>query len=863
MSEPITHSGVQPELLSPAGNWDCVRAAVENGADAVYFGVERFNARLRANNFTESDLPELMRFLRKRGVRGYLTFNTLVFTGELAAAEDCLRAAISAGVDAAIVQDVGIARLIRRLSSDFPIHASTQMTVTSPAGVAFARELGCDLVVLARENSIREIEQIQAEQRTVAAAGGPRPLPLEVFVHGALCVAYSGQCLTSESLGGRSANRGECAQACRMPYQLIADGNPVALEGRQYLLSPQDLSGLEVVPELARVGVASLKIEGRLKSPEYVAAVTKVYRRALDSLAAGPVAAPADAERYELEMSFSRGLHTGWLGGVNNQKLVHARFAKKRGIRLGEIVGARSDAVSVRLERPLRPGDGVVIDDGGGGDDEQGGRVVSVRKNGAISEVCLFRGQLDVRRIGRGAHLWKTSDPALEQQWRATFAPGRIGQRMPLRFELHGVANAPLTLIARDGKGRIARAQSENPLVAATHHPLTLTEARRQLDRLGNSHYRLADFDFQIEGEVLAPWSELNRLRRAVLADLERQLEEPGRWNLATGDIIHPAPPAASPAAETPMTPLLVALVRRMDQLPAAYHSPVEAVYCDFENPKRYREAVEWVREARGARVAGPTLWVAPPRIFKPGEEWVLKLVRSCNADGYLVRNYDHLQFFNGDRRRGDFSLNVANPLAAGHFLERWPLETLTASYDLNIGQLEDLLRATDASRLEITLHQRMPLFHMEHCVFCAFLSQGTDYTNCGRPCDRHEVRLRDRVGQEHPLRADAGCRNTLFNARAQTGAEFAGRLLAAGARRFRVEFLDESPAEVARILDRYGALLRGELAGDQLWRELKLEPRLGVTRGQLDSPNARKPLPVAGRGPQPDAAINRTKTEV
>ena len=260
-----------PELLAPAGDWDCVKAAVENGADAIYFGLDKFNARMRAHNFTESDLPKLMKILHRRGVSGYVTLNTLVFENELANAEKYLRAMIVAGVDAVIVQDVGICRIIRELSPDFPIHASTQMTITSAAGIEFARDLGCNLVVLARECSIAEIEKINSALRTSHST-----LPLEVFIHGALCVAYSGQCLTSESLGGRSANRGECAQACRMPYDLICDGKPIPLGDRKYLLSPQDLAGLELLPELVRAGVASLKIEGRLKSPEYVASITRI-----------------------------------------------------------------------------------------------------------------------------------------------------------------------------------------------------------------------------------------------------------------------------------------------------------------------------------------------------------------------------------------------------------------------------------------------------------------------------------------------------------------------------------------------------------------------------------------------------------
>ena len=219
-----------PELLAPAGNWDCAKAAVENGADAIYFGLDQFNARMRADNFTIADLPDLMAFLHGRGVKGYVTFNTLMFPEELEAVEAYLRSLMAAGVDAAIVQDVGVCWLIRHLSPDFPIHASTQMTITSEAGVAFARQLGCDLVVLARECSLTEIAAIQTEAIQTEPAGAL--MPLEVFVHGALCVAYSGQCLTSEALGGRSANRGECAQACRMTYELIADGQTIALGDR-------------------------------------------------------------------------------------------------------------------------------------------------------------------------------------------------------------------------------------------------------------------------------------------------------------------------------------------------------------------------------------------------------------------------------------------------------------------------------------------------------------------------------------------------------------------------------------------------------------------------------------------------------
>jgi putative protease len=884
-----------PELLAPAGDWDCARAAVENGADAIYFGLEKFNARMRADNFTGTDLPKLMEFLCRRGVRGYVTLNTLVFENELADAEKYLRTMIAAGVDAVIVQDVGICRLIRQLSPDFPIHASTQMTLTSAAGVEFARELGCNLVVLARECNIKEIEKIGRESVQPSTLDlRPSTMPLEVFVHGALCIAYSGQCLTSEALGGRSANRGECAQACRMPYELISDGKQVPLGDRKYLLSPQDLAGLEVLPELICAGVASLKIEGRLKSPEYVANITRIYRQALDKLSEGRVTQVPDqigtriarpSDRYDMEMAFSRGLHTGWLGGTNNQQLVHARFGKKRGVYLGEVARVLRDGVTVRLEGPLKPGDGVVFDAGKPEENEEGGRVYEISQQraagvppavlksnqtgnvgkvntiregrfcrpdaGSTLEVLLGfgRGDIDFSRVHAGDKLWKTSDPELDRRLRQSFEGDTPKFQRPIEIEVHGVAGKPLTLIAHDEFGNVAKVESSMPLAKAEKQPLTTKRLRAQLGRLGGTPFKLGELKNNLAGEVLLPVSELNRLRRKVSVELERLRAQPKRWTLnvlpASCRQIHSK--TSGGTSEARLVELIV-LVRTLPQLEATLQCGVTTVYCEFEDPKKYREAVTLFHTAHGCSVsqsstlnsdksrAGPqpSIWVAPPRIFKPGEEWTLEQVRSCNADGYLVRNYDHLKFFANDRRIGDYSLNIANRLAADYFKNKFDLERVTTSYDLNFQQLEALLTAAPPEWFEVTIHQHMPMFHMEHCVFCAFLSTGTDYRNCGRPCDVHDVKLRDRVGAEHPLKADVGCRNTVFNSLAQTGAEYVSRMMELGVRHFRVEFLNETPEQVTQTISKYRRLLRGEITGTELWRELKLMNQLGVTRGQM-----------------------------
>jgi U32 family peptidase len=445
----LTH---RPQLLAPAGNWECAKAAIENGADAIYFGLERFNARMRAENFTAADLPELMAWLHQRGVKGYVTLNTLIFTQELPAVEQYLRSIILAGVDAAIVQDAGICRLIRHLSPDFPIHASTQMTVTSAAGVEFAHELGCNLVVLARECSLTEIEKIQSQlgDREIS-------IPLEVFVHGALCVAYSGQCLTSESLGGRSANRGECAQACRMPYDLIVDDELYNLGDKKYLLSPQDLAGISVLPEIVKTGVSCLKIEGRLKTPEYVASVTRVYRSALDQICED-LTPEIDRDTYNLEMAFSRGLYTGWFQGIDNQALVHARFGKKRGVYLGEVTRVYADREAITLNpiADIKAGDGIVFDCGHPEVREEGGRVYEVFKgNGNNSETMLSfgRGAVNFRQVSIGDRLWKTSDPELDKKVRQTYA-GDVPQfQRSIDLEIYGKVSQPLIAIARDEMG--------------------------------------------------------------------------------------------------------------------------------------------------------------------------------------------------------------------------------------------------------------------------------------------------------------------------------------------------------------------------------------------------------------------------
>jgi len=826
----------KPELLSPAGDWECARAAVANGANAVYFGLPAFNARMRATNFTADDLPRLMDFLHEHGVKGYVAFNTLIFTDELHAAEEQLMLLADAGVDAAIVQDVGLVSLARELVPDFHIHASTQMTLTSPEGIAFAHRIGVTRAVLARELSLRELAKFKESDEA---------LPLEVFVHGALCVAYSGQCLTSEALGQRSANRGECAQACRLPYEMIVDGVKRDLGDKRYLLSPQDLAAVEEIPELIRLGIVSFKIEGRLKTPEYVAAVTQVYRRAIDKAwEAKEPAKISDEDRYKLEMAFSRGLYSGWMHGVNHQKLVHARFGKKRGAYLGTISSIGRGYIEVKLQAPLQPGDGIVIDRGGDTDREQGGRVYEVfpLKDGVV-RLSFEYGKLDFNVIKLGHLLWKTDDPQLNRELRKSWAGELPRPKHLMDVLVMGKAGGPLYIDATC-LGIEVHVESQIKLQMAHKRPLTDETLREQLGRLGETSLELGVLENRLEGEVMLPVSELNRLRRELAEKVEAYVR-PTLTNPETEEtgpstsVLHQRLESLKKQKEAqPAETIskLTVLCRSMEQIEGALRMGVSDIYVDFEDIRRYKDAVELVR-SRGDRAdAAPAqIFLATPRIQKAGEQGFFKLIENAQPDGVLIRNLGALDYFKASalRRFGDFSLNVANPLTA-ELLMGEGLERLTISYDLNAGQVMDLLRAAPANWFEVTLHQHIPMFHMEHCVFAAFLSEGTDHTNCGRPCDTHKVELRDRVGLNHPLKADVGCRNTLFHAQAQSGAAYFESFQKLNPAAFRVEFLLEDAAETERVLRGYQRLLSGRSTGSMIIRELNLRSQLGVTTGTL-----------------------------
>lgn len=836
------------EILAPAGDQASLEAALAAGADAVYFGLdEGFNARARASNFRLERLPEVVAMIHRAGARAYLALNTLVFEEELPKLEPILRGVAKAGVDALIVQDPALCLLAKAICPELELHASTQMTISSPEGAAFAEELGVTRVVVPRELSVQEIRTFRQGTE----------LELETFIMGALCVSWSGQCLSSEAWGGRSANRGKCAQACRLPYELVVDGEVRTLGDVSYLLSPQDLAGFRAVEALLEIGVHTLKIEGRQKGPDYVHQAVSSMRRWVDSVKENR----QDPERLaedvrDLTIVYSRGFGDGFLAGSDHQSLVDGRTPRHRGLFLGTVVdvvknkvivdptpvpvpqspgtvssplpalGGISEAASGVPPAPLAPeaGMGVVFAQGDEQSQEQGGPIFRVDKSLGDWALTFGRPGPDLRKVRKGARVYVTSDPKLVLK-RAETPHCRI----PMRLSVHGKAGEPLTVKAY---ARAFEAESESAVALAPSQNRELTQEvlKENLGALGGTPFHLAELELDLQPGLFLPLANLREIRRDLVEQLEPWiLEGSGRRVRSAGQLESLRRPTEPRTSES--VPRLVALCRNSEQLEAAIACGIEEVELDWMELVALNAAVERAREA------GLKVGLATVRVQKPGEQVYDRRLERLKPDSVLLRHWGGVMHFRDLEERpilhGDFSLNVTNSLTANHLLHMG-LETVTASHDLDKNQLLALLSSVDPARVAVTVHHHIPTFHTEHCVYSHLLSQGRDYRSCGRPCEAHQVSLKDRVGLEHPVIVDVGCRNTVFNALAQSGAFLMTELIQLGVRRFRVEFVRENQEEAARVLGGYGELMRSEITIAELISRLQVIEQFGVTRGTM-----------------------------
>jgi U32 family peptidase len=828
----------KPEVMSPAGYWPQLRAAIEAGADAVYFGLKHFTARAKVG-FSLAELPEVMATLHRRGVKGYITFNTLVFNHELDEAARALAEIAAAGADALIIQDVGVVRMAKQIAPDLEIHGSTQMSVTSADGVRLAQSFGVSRVTLARELSLAEVRSIREST----------DCELEIFVHGALCVAYSGQCFSSEAWGGRSANRGQCAQACRLPYEMLVDGQLRPLGDARYLLSPGDLYALAQVPEIVDIGISTLKIEGRYKDADYVALTTAAYRQAVDEAWAGRKLTLDRAAELRLEQVYSRGLGPFFLTGTNHQAVVEGRAPRHRGVLMGTVVKVTDSGVVIEPSEaqrvsPLKPGDGVVFDAAdwrSPEEPEEGGRIFEMERG----ELRFGNGAINPSRIARGDLVWRTHDPDIDKLARVyTEATTPLHkQAVDLRVVAH--EGERLRTVWTVGAVSVTL-ESDAPLGAARHRAIDEEYLRAQLGRLGNSPYELAEVGLEITGSPFAPSSMLNQLRRDAVERLQAAQGAPRQWKrgeepfpyVRGSDQSRAQRAPREGAVSVPFT--LHLLVRTAEQLDAGIELRPASITLDYLDLYGLRPSIQRVRDA------GIAVRVASSRVLKPGEEKIVDFLLGCDCP-ILVRSSGLLEALRHREPRdltGDFSLNAANVLTAREFFALG-LHHLTPTYDLNAAQVADLARQVGGARIEAVAYQHLPVFHTEHCVFCRFLSTGTSYRDCGRPCEEHRVALRDTAGRAHPVMADVGCRNTVFGAEAQEASLHLEAWRAAGIARFRLEFAHESAPQVTAVTRAFEDALAGRRTSRELMQQLQKVTPHGVTQGSFFVPENYLTLPV------------------
>ena len=766
------------ELLSPAGSFEALQAAVCAGADAVYLGATAFSARASAANFDDETLPRAVSYAHMAGVKVLVTVNTLIFPREMDDAVALVQRLRDAGADGLIVQDLGLAEaLCARLGPDVPLHASTQATVHNLPGIQEMARRGFRRVVLARELSLKELAPLCRES----------PVELEVFAHGALCVSCSGACLMSSMIGGRSGNRGRCAQPCRLPYRLLCGGRD---EAQGTLLSPRDLMTLPFLGELRQLGVASLKIEGRLKRPEYVTLTTRAYRRALDAREELGHYEPTPDCLDALMRIFNRGgFSRGYFYGVQDARLIHAAQSGHTGVEVGRVADASAGLVD--LEEPLCPGDGLQLRPSGEG-------IAYAGRPQAPGRVRLAL----PRGVSTGERLFKTTDARLME---AARCDGQLPRR-PLVLEAELIpGRLPRLTLRADGLS--VTVQGDEPVQAARSRALTREDAARQLGKTDTYPWQLSSLTLQGEGAFM-PVSALNALRRQGLEALAQALLEARRppWSRSAA----PAKPGPPAAAFIPSpSPEQMARVLTADKAEPALAAVADGVYLSPED----WAALPAAESFTALRRFGKPLWLQLP-LWLTDQSLDQLLCRLLPLqpvlDGLLAPNLGTACYFlrQGFAVAGDAPLNATNTATVRSLLGLG-LTRITLSPELTCAQAREAAQA-EAPRCEGLIHGPVALMHLVHCPLRA--ARGLSGTGEGcRACGEAPLGLRDRKGLVFPLRHTrlARCQMTLYNALPLDTSAALDRLPALGA--WRLTFLDEPAAQVAEAVALYRRLRDGE----------------------------------------------------
>lgn len=833
-----------PELLAPAGSLDAVRAALANGANAIYLGAEKFNARDDGAQLTMEDLAQSCRLAHARGVRIYLTFNILLKPAELKEALLHLGECIDCGIDAAIVQDLGAVRLIKSIYPNLEIHGSTQMTVHDPSGARLLRDIGVDRVVLARENTLEDIRAI----RTAVPELG-----LESFVHGALCIAYSGQCFMSGMISERSANRGSCAQSCRKDY-VLTDAQTAAELDRGYLISARDLGAWDHLAEIAEAGIGCLKVEGRKKKPEYVATVTQGYRAFLDRLAAGEWAAPTPQEVQPLVQIFSRGFTGGMYGGRAGRDYVTRTQPDNRGAELGKVVRIEGNELMVSVTQPIAPGDGLGFEHPEGASKGNTGfavakvRTLPGKKGGKITQAIQ-----PAENIPVGWVVVRSAQAALLAGARESYAGVTPidGPRTRVDVRAWGAPGSPLRL-EWNAAGEVVTVQSTATLVPATKHGLDAERLRAQLGRLGETPFTLGGLDLAgLSSGLFIPVSALNDLRQEAAAELATRRDWAEQARLAAREeavvraitAVSPAPATERPwesegrpgARESFRTaPALIAEVWRLEDAEAAAAAGATEISLDLflRHPTppvtRVRALIASLAEK------GVTLRLRTPTIVRPEERKVVDKWLALETP--LVSGHLGLvaELAGGGRSVvADYAVNCFNQHTAAEIF-RLGAERIVLSVELTGEEMAQVTAPWQGRGFEVFVYGRPEGMTLEHCVLSAAFEREPE--TCRDLCvQKHtNVQLTDPAGYVFPVATDSACRNRLLHSRPVDGSEYLPALWRSGFRNYRLVF--NVPGDpVAEVVAAYRRTLDTIAAGGQPDpREVRLVTGREFTRGHF-----------------------------
>ena len=804
----------KPELLAPAGSWDALVAAVQNGADAVYLGGKSFNARHSADNFDDDDLARAIDYAHVRGVKVYVTMNILLADTELKDALRFLRIVYNAGADALIVQDLGLIWLARLLFTDLDLHASTQMTVHNVSGAKFLRDAGIKRIVLARELGLDEIQEIRQ------SAG----VEVETFVHGALCVCYSGQCLMSSMIGGRSGNRGRCAQPCRLEYRLVDDmGNQVADNSKvgDYLLSPRDLNISQHIPELMQAGIDAFKIEGRMRRPEYVATVTGIYRTLIDRAVQGGDYFVTDAEAAQLAQVFNREFTTGYFYGVPGHDLMSYKRPNNRGVRLGRVRSYDRDTnmAEIELEAPLRVGDGIEVWVTRGG--RVGTEVSQVMVNGQDTLSADAGSTVVLKLKGHiypGDRIFKTHDAQLMENAMQTYSSSREKRRIPLDFKVRARVGEPMVLEAADHEWVFARAETREIGQNAINRPLTKEFLADQLNRLGNTPFVLNKLECDLGENVMIPVSAINDVRRKVveqITELRTVLRRPEKACDSDLEIRMSIIMDDQGIDRTGQFPALAVAVGGAPETLAAVKNGAELVYFSGDQfQSRSKVNAAEIQQARQyCSDAGVKFYLTTPRIVHDREMQqylpYLQSLLETAPDGILAASLGWLPVLRELTElplSTDFSLHVFNRESV-LFLKQYGVSRVTLSTELTGEQIK-YLAGYSPVETEVVVHGLLPLMVSRYCVTGSVLGGKGENSSCSGQCRNSSYGLLDRKEIVFPVETDERCLMYIFNSRELCLLDTLPTLAQAGPAVLRIEARRENETYVARVVKAYRQVL-------------------------------------------------------